>query len=140
AEYDSNERAKKNMERLHYIIQGARRLRGAARFQIDLSIARGLGYYTGTVYESFLTAEGAPKGSICSGGRYDDLASCYTKQRLPGVGASVGLSRLLDYLKKESSGPATPAPVLVVVSPDVDPIEGVKIADELRQAAIGAEV
>lgn len=68
---------------------------------IDLSIARGLDYYTGTIYETFL--EELPElGSICSGGRYDDLASTYTKQKLPGVGISIGLSRLVDAIIKNS--------------------------------------
>jgi histidyl-tRNA synthetase len=62
--------------------------------QLDLSIARGLDYYTGTVYETFLS-ELPGIGSVCSGGRYDNLAGLYTKQSLPGVGASLGLDRLL---------------------------------------------
>ena len=62
-------------------------------FAIDLSIARGLDYYTGTVYETEMTAH--PEiGSICSGGRYDDLAGYYTDKKLPGVGISIGLTRL----------------------------------------------
>src|SRR5262249_56821777 len=83
--------------------------------RLDLSIARGLDYYTGTIYETLLTDLPAI-GSVCSGGRYDNLASLYTKQTLPGVGASLGLDRLvaaleeLHLLKKAT----TPAPVLVV--------------------------
>src|SRR5262249_13285226 len=65
----------------------------AGRIQLDLSIARGLDYYTGTICETFLND--LPEiGSVCSGGRYDNLAGLYTKQRLPGVGASLGLDRL----------------------------------------------
>lgn len=68
-------------------------------FSIDLTIARGLDYYTGTVYETFL--DKYPNiGSICSGGRYDDLAGYYTKQRLPGVGISIGLTRLFYQLNE----------------------------------------
>ncbi len=64
----------------------------------DLTIARGLDYYTGTVYETMLNSH--PEiGSICSGGRYDDLAGFYTKQKLPGVGISIGLTRLFFQLK-----------------------------------------
>ncbi|MCB9908364.1 MAG: histidine--tRNA ligase [Planctomycetes bacterium] len=70
---------------------------GALRF--DLSIARGLDYYTGIVVETFLDALPGI-GSCCSGGRYDDLASLYTKQRLPGVGASLGVDRLLAALEE----------------------------------------
>jgi len=68
-------------------------------FKIDLTIARGLDYYTGTVYETFLNDY--PKiGSICSGGRYDNLSEFYTNQRLPGVGISIGLTRLFYQLKE----------------------------------------
>ncbi len=68
-------------------------------FTIDLSIARGLNYYTGTVYETKL--DEYPKlGSVCSGGRYDDLASYYTKEKLPGVGISIGLTRLFYQLRE----------------------------------------
>src|SRR5207237_6393180 len=90
------------------------------RLQIDVSIARGLDYYTGTVYETFLTD--LPKiGSVCSGGRYNNLAGLYTKQPLPGVGASLGLDRLLAAMEELNLLPksATPAPVLLVqFSPD----------------------
>src|SRR6476620_3356308 len=68
------------------------------RYALNLSIARGLDYYTGIVYETFLDAH--PQiGSICSGGRYDDLASHYTRSRLPGVGISIGLTRLFFQLR-----------------------------------------
>src|SRR5262249_22993753 len=69
------------------------------RFKIDLSIARGLDYYTGTIYETFLT-DLPGIGSVCSGGRYDNLASKYTKQVLPGVGASLGLDRLIAAMEE----------------------------------------
>ena len=69
------------------------------RIRIDPSIARGLDYYTGTVYETFLT-DLPGIGSVCSGGRYDNLASKYTKQVLPGVGASLGLDRLLAAMEE----------------------------------------
>ena len=62
-----------------------------------MTIARGLDYYTGTVYETFLN-EYPEIGSVCSGGRYDDLATYYTKQKLPGVGISIGLTRLFYQL------------------------------------------
>jgi histidyl-tRNA synthetase len=71
----------------------------AGRVQLDVSIARGLDYYTGPVFETLL--DDLPGiGSVCSGGRYDDLASLYTKERLPGVGASLGIDRLLDALRE----------------------------------------
>ena len=85
------------------------------RLRLDLSIARGLDYYTGTIYETFLTDLPAI-GSICSGGRYDDLAGLFTRQKLPGVGASLGLDRLLAAMEKLELLPrtSTPAPVLIV--------------------------
>ena len=85
------------------------------KLRLDLSIARGLDYYTGTVFETFLLD--LPKiGSVCSGGRYDNLAGLYTKQELPGVGASLGLDRLLAAMEELNLLPktATPAPVLMV--------------------------
>src|SRR5207244_10025522 len=83
--------------------------------RLDLSIARGLDYYTGTIYETFLTDK-PDIGSICSGGRYDNLANKFTKQQLPGVGASLGLDRLLAAMEEMAMLPKvqTPAPVLIV--------------------------
>ena len=85
------------------------------RLRIDPSIARGLDYYTGIVLESFLDDLPA-LGSICSGGRYDDLAGLYTKQPLPGVGASLGIDRLLAGLEElgRTSAVETPAEVFLV--------------------------
>jgi histidyl-tRNA synthetase len=85
-----------------------------SRVKLDPSIARGLDYYTGTVYETFLSA--APEiGSVCSGGRYDNLAALYTDQELPGVGASLGLDRLLAAMEKLEmvTSAVTPANVFV---------------------------
>jgi histidyl-tRNA synthetase len=73
-----------------------------SHFTYDPSITRGLDYYTGIVYETFLT-ELPNFGSVCSGGRYNDLASLYTKERLPGVGSSIGLDRLLSALEELES-------------------------------------
>lgn len=86
-------------------------------FAINLKIARGLDYYTGTVYETKLTAY-PELDSICSGGRYDELASNYTKQSLPGVGISIGLSRLFYQLKAVGAihpdGSGTPTDILFI--------------------------
>ncbi len=68
-------------------------------FKLDPSITRGLDYYTGIVYETFLN-ELPGIGSVCSGGRYNNLASLYTKEELPGVGASIGLDRLIAALEE----------------------------------------
>ena len=68
-------------------------------FKVDLTIARGLDYYTGTVYETFLN-DYRELGSICSGGRYDNLAEFYTDRKMPGVGVSIGLTRLYSKLRE----------------------------------------
>jgi histidyl-tRNA synthetase len=139
--FASNELAKKGVDRLRFVVASAQKLRPRERFRIDLSIARGLGYYTGTVYETVLLD--APEfGSVCSGGRYDDLASYYTKNTLPGVGASVGLSRLLAAQEKLAPAAATkaPCPVIIITAPEVDPFESARIASLLRDTRIGAEV
>jgi histidyl-tRNA synthetase len=109
--------------------------------RLDPSIARGLDYYTGTVYETFL--DDLPGiGSVCSGGRYDDLAGLYTKERLPGVGASLGLDRLLDAMAELGmlSGAATDAAVLVVYFVADRLADYLEIAHRLRQSGIGAEL
>ena len=88
-----------------------------SRLRIDLKIARGLDYYTGTVYETILN-DYPEVGSVCSGGRYDDLASHYTNTSLPGVGISIGLSRL--FYKLREAGvivPTSQSPAKVVVMP-----------------------
>jgi histidyl-tRNA synthetase len=111
------------------------------RLRLDLSIARGLDYYTGTVYETFL-GDLPGIGSVCSGGRYDDLAGLYTKQKLPGVGASLGLDRLLAAMEELSllAKASTPAPVLVVQFTPDRLGEYQKMARELRAQGIGVEV
>ncbi len=111
------------------------------RIQIDVSIARGLDYYTGTVYETFLTD--LPKiGSVCSGGRYDNLANLYTKLVLPGVGASLGLDRLLAAMEELKLLPtqATTAPILMVQfrSDYLGRYEA--MARAIRQAGLGVEL
>lgn len=111
------------------------------RLKVDLSICRGLDYYTGTVYETFLLDK--PEiGSVCSGGRYDNLAGCYTKQSLPGVGASLGLDRLLAAMEALDLVPktATPAPVLVLILDATRLGDYQRIARLLRAANIGTEV
>jgi histidyl-tRNA synthetase len=111
------------------------------RVRIDLSICRGLDYYTGTVYETFLT-DLPGIGSVCSGGRYDNLASVYTKQQLPGVGASLGLDRLVAALEelKLLKSAATPAHVLMVQFSADHLGEYQQMARALRAAGIGVEV
>jgi histidyl-tRNA synthetase len=111
------------------------------RLAVDLGICRGLDYYTGTIFETFLTD--LPRiGSVCSGGRYDDLAGLYTKQKLPGVGASLGLDRLLAAMEELKLLPktGTPADVLIVQSAADLVGEYQRLARRLRAAGWGAEV
>jgi histidyl-tRNA synthetase len=111
-------------------------------FRINLTIARGLDYYTGTVYETFLD-DFPGLGSVCSGGRYENLASHYTKSRLPGVGLSIGATRLFSQLleaNQAGSGAATVSQVLVT---QMDPAliqDYFAIAAGLRAAGLNTEV
>ena len=110
------------------------------RYGLDLSIARGLDYYTGTVYETTLVAH--PEiGSICSGGRYDDLAGQYTKSKLPGVGISIGLTRLFWQLQNANllQTPKSTVKVLVGLIDEEGLAEALKIAADLRTAGINTQ-
>lgn len=110
-------------------------------FVLDLTIARGLDYYTGTVYETRLD-EFPEVGSVCSGGRYDDLASHYTKQKLPGVGISIGLTRLFDQLYKKGvlkTGASSPTRVLILPMMD-DLAPSLALATQLRNSGVSTEV
>ena len=111
------------------------------RLVCDMSIARGLDYYTGVVFETFLT-ELPGIGSVCSGGRYDDLAGLYTKERLPGVGASLGLDRLLAALEKlgHLEAPSAPAPVLVTYFQQDARDAYLGLAAHLRAAGLSVEL
>ncbi len=106
-----------------------------SRYAINLSIARGLDYYTGIVYETTLNAH--PQiGSICSGGRYEDLASHYTKSKLPGVGISIGLSRLFWQLREASLLPMAEngVDVLVALLDDNGFADALALSQRLRVA------
>ena len=110
-------------------------------FSIDLTIARGLDYYTGTVYETFLN-EYPQIGSVCSGGRYENLAEYYTDKKLPGVGISIGLTRLfykLNELNAIKADKKSVADVLVVSASD-DIMPCLPIATAFRKANINTEV
>ena len=123
-------------------------LRGAAAggvpadcLQLDVSIARGLDYYTGSVFETFL-ADLPTIGSVCSGGRYDNLAGLFTKQDLPGIGASLGLDRLLAAMEELGLLPKirTAAEVLIAFF-DKDRLDDyLRLAATIRGAGIGVEV
>ena len=111
-------------------------------FAIDLTIARGLDYYTGTVYETTLL-DHPEIGSVCSGGRYDDLAGFYTDRALPGVGISIGLTRLFYVLGEQSmlnpEAPAAPADALVLPMTD-DLSAAVSLATALRAKGLRAQL
>jgi histidyl-tRNA synthetase len=113
----------------------------ADRLAVDLGLARGLDYYTGIVFET--TVNGWEKfGSIASGGRYDNLASLFTSRKLPGVGASIGLDRLLAVMGEAGllNASTATAPVLIANFPGTDPTIGFRMAAELRKAGIGVEI
>ena len=113
----------------------------ANQFQIDVSIARGLDYYTGTIFETFL--DDLPGiGSVCSGGRYDNLAELFTKQQLPGIGASLGLDRLLAAMEQLGMLPEskTTASVMIVQFSAGQLPFYFSLAAKLRAAGIAVEI
>ncbi len=112
-----------------------------ARLRITPAIARGLDYYTGTVFETFL--DRLPGiGSVCSGGRYDNLAGLYTKEQLPGIGASLGLDRLLAALEELGllQKVSTPAPVFVVFFDPTRLHDYLRLASQVRSHGVGVEL
>ena len=133
-------------------IQGLKELKEVAKniilfgvpeknFVIDLTIARGLDYYTGTVYETFLN-EYKQIGSVCSGGRYDNLAGFYTEKALPGVGISIGLTRLFYKLNELDSIKADKESIsdVLVISMSEDISACIPAATAFRNAGINAEI
>ena len=113
-----------------------------SNFAVDLTIARGLDYYTGTVYETTLL-DHPEIGSVCSGGRYDDLAGYYTERKLPGVGISIGLTRLFYVLDEQgllnSELPCAPADALVLpMGGEAGP--AIALAEALRQEGLRVQL
>ena len=112
-----------------------------SNFKIDLTIARGLDYYTGTVYETFLNNY-REIGSVCSGGRYENLAEYYTDKKLPGVGVSIGLTRLfyklneLELIKAEKKSISD----VLIIDMETQDTTYLKLANELRAQGINTEV
>ena len=111
-------------------------------FAVDLTIARGLDYYTGTVYETTLL-DHPEIGSVCSGGRYDNLAEYYTDRQLPGVGISIGLTRLFYVLGEQKmlnpDLPTAPADVLVIpMTEDLAP--AISLSTRLRGAGVRTQL
>ena len=137
-----NERGLDGVGKLRQLFTAATHA-GAApeRIALDVSIARGLDYYTGTIYETFL-GDLPQIGSVCSGGRYDNLAGLFTRQPLPGVGASLGLDRLLAAMEELGlvEGASTPAPVMIVLFDEARVGDYLRAARTLRAAGIATEV
>ncbi|HIV61375.1 MAG TPA: histidine--tRNA ligase [Candidatus Butyricicoccus avistercoris] len=112
----------------------------ASHFEIDLTIARGLDYYTGTVYETTML-DHPEIGSICSGGRYDNLAEYYTDKQLPGVGISIGLTRLFFVLEDKNYLAETASPADVMILPMTDDMgAAIELATRLRDNGIRAQL
>ena len=111
-------------------------------FAVDLTIARGLDYYTGTVYETTLL-DHPEIGSVCSGGRYDNLAGYYTERQLPGVGISIGLTRLFYVLDEQGllnpELPSAPADALVLPM-TTDPAAAIALAQSLRASGLRVQL
>ena len=137
-----NETFKTGLEELTQVVKYVR-LFGIPEknFCVDLTIARGLDYYTGTVYETFLN-EYRELGSICSGGRYENLAEYYTDKKLPGVGISIGLTRLfyklneLNLIKSEKKSVAE----ILIIPMIEDMTVPIKLANDLRSKGINTEI
>lgn len=143
AAYAENPTVAEGLHELRSVYEGTIALGvPAAQLRLDLSIARGLDYYTGTVYETFLD-EHPRVGSICSGGRYENLAGHYTKSKLPGVGISIGATRLFSQLldmKVIGAETASISQVLVLsVEAALAPVYA-SLATELRTAGLNVEV
>ena len=113
-----------------------------ANFAVDLTIARGLDYYTGTVYETTLL-DHPEIGSVCSGGRYDNLAGYYIEKQLPGVGISIGLTRLFYVLDEQGllnpALPSAPADALVLPMTS-DPAAAIALAQTLRASGLKVQL
>ena len=137
-----NETYLKGVEELKTVIKNVR-LFGVpeANFTVDLTIARGLDYYTGTVYETFLNKY-REIGSVCSGGRYENLAEYYTDKSLPGVGVSIGLTRLfyklneLNLIKADRKSVAD----ILIIPMEENLEESIKLATKLRNIGINTEI
>ena len=138
-----NENYVTGLDELKTVIAQAQNLGiDSSNIQIDLSITRGLDYYTGTVYETFF--DDYPQfGSVCSGGRYDNLSSVFMDKKFPGVGISIGLTRLYDQLRDNGllkiAGP-TPNKVLVVMQDAAYADKAIKLVGMLRSNDIPADI
>jgi histidyl-tRNA synthetase len=129
------------VEELEFVIEQLKHLPKDSAIA-DLSIVRGLDYYTGTVYETVFVDDPG-YGSICSGGRYDDLAGNYINKHLPGVGISIGFSRLFDRLRQQGKlpvGKVTPTEILVILMDENDRLAAAQKAKDLRERGFNVEM
>ena len=138
----TNETFEKGLEELEFVYENIK-LFGVPEenYKIDLTIARGLDYYTGTVYETFLNNY-REIGSICSGGRYENLAEYYTNKKLPGVGVSIGLTRLFYKLNELGLIKATKKAIsdIIIIPMLEDLTKPIKLATELRSLGVNTEI
>lgn len=136
-----NDMMREGLEELSFIMaQLAHLPKDAAR--ADLSIVRGLDYYTGTVYETQLLDVPEFTGSVCSGGRYDDLAGSYINRHLPGVGISIGFTRLFDVIRQTERlkvGAQSPAHILVLMLDEAQRAAAYAKARSLREMGLNVE-
>ena len=143
ASVPDNESLRLGMDELQKVVAAMRQFGVPdAAFAVDLGVVRGLDYYTGTIYETQLV--NYPElGSICSGGRYDDLASYFTDTKLPGVGISIGLTRLFSKLKEAgllAPLAKTPAEVIVIRMDERYLATYIELARKLRAAGVNTEL
>ncbi|HWL09608.1 MAG TPA: histidine--tRNA ligase [Planctomicrobium sp.] len=139
---EGNERGMEGVSRLRELFAVCKQSGiSEQRLALDVSIARGLDYYTGTIYETFLT-DLPGIGSVCSGGRYDNLAGIFTKEKLPGVGASLGLDRLLAAMEElglvQNSGVS--GQVMIAMFDESRLGDYMRLSRQLRRSGIATEV
>jgi len=137
-----NDQMEEGLKELTFVMKALGHLPASAAIA-DLSIVRGLDYYTGTVYETALLDIPQFTGSVCSGGRYDDLAGSYINRHLPGVGISIGFTRLFDVLAHYGHikpGPKTPTQVLVVLPSEERREAASAVASTLRSRGLNVEL
>ncbi len=139
-----NDVMKEGIDELSFVLENLAHLPDHA-VTGDLSIVRGLDYYTGTVYETKLLDVPQFVGSVCSGGRYDDLASGYINKHLPGVGISIGFSRLFDVMRQTNPqllgiGPKSPADIMMILPSEEERAFAADTARTLRQRGCKVEL
>jgi len=139
----NNEKFNLGVKELTYVIEYLEKFGvSESYYAINLSIARGLDYYTGTVYETFIKGY-ENIGSVCSGGRYDNLAEYYTKEKLPGVGMSIGLTRLFYQLKENNILQENKCAIskCIILPMGADYIkDGIKLSNALRDNNINTSI